>query len=151
VIARVFESPMQNRGIARLSRAMLTILSQASRLADRKRTSITSHASYLLNAGVKPHQTNQEEVMRFATQAALAAVMCIAVGATAGSASAQDNVTSCVQAAKQVTAALATATQGNVDAARQEKKIGQQYCLTGMYHEGMHHYDRAMELLTAKN
>ena len=37
------------------------------------------------------------------------------------------------------------------DAARQEKKMGLEFCNAGYYHQGMVHYTKALEMLGAKN
>ncbi|HTT97629.1 MAG TPA: hypothetical protein VMF58_06230 [Rhizomicrobium sp.] len=59
-----------------------------------------------------------------------------------------DSPASCAAAGKQVTAALS----GNDnDAARQEKKMGLEFCNAGYYHQGMAHYSKALELLGQKN
>jgi len=59
-----------------------------------------------------------------------------------------DSPASCVAAGKQVTAALGSADN---DAARQEKKMGLEFCNAGYYHQGMVHYTKALEILGAKN
>jgi len=80
------------------------------------------------------------------TTTALALAFSLAAVSTA--ALAQDDSASCATTGKQVTAALA----GNDnDAARQEKKMGLEFCNAGYYRQGMAHYTKALELLGAKN
>jgi hypothetical protein len=50
-------------------------------------------------------------------------------------------------AGKQVTAALGSTDN---DAARQEKKMGLEFCNAGYYRQGMAHYAKALELLGQK-
>ena len=59
-----------------------------------------------------------------------------------------DNAASCVAASKQVNTALGATDN---DAARQEKKMGLEFCNAGYYHQGMAHYAKALELLGQKN
>jgi hypothetical protein len=58
-----------------------------------------------------------------------------------------DSAANCVAAGKQVTAALGSADN---DAARQEKRMGLEFCNAGYYHQGMAHYAKALELLGQK-
>jgi hypothetical protein len=93
--------------------------------------------------------------MRFVTPTAF--VLALSVASTAALASAsvstsalatgQDSAASCAAAAKQVAEALGANAN---DAARQEKKMGLEFCNAGYYHQGMTHYAKAMELLGAK-
>ena len=93
--------------------------------------------------------------MRFVTQTSFALVLSvISTAALASSpvstspvAGGEDNQASCAQAGKQVSTALESSPN---DAARQEKKMGLEYCNAGFYHQGMTHYAKAMELLGTK-
>ena len=58
-----------------------------------------------------------------------------------------DSPATCMATAKQVNAALGSTDN---DAARQEKKMGLEFCNAGYYHQGMAHYTKALELLGAK-
>ena len=95
--------------------------------------------------------------MRFVTQTsfalALSVISTVALASSPVSTSAlvsgQDNQTSCLTAGKQVSEAL-NANQQN-DAARQERKMGLEFCNAGYYHQGMTHYAKAMELLGNKS
>ena len=95
--------------------------------------------------------------MRFVTQASIALVLAAVSTAALASASVstsalvsgQDSQASCLTAGRQVTEAL-NANQQN-DAARQERKMGLEFCNAGYYHQGMTHYARAMELLGVRS
>ena len=93
--------------------------------------------------------------MRFVTQTSFALVLSVISTAALATASvstspvagSHDDQASCAQAGKQVSTALESSPN---DAARQEKKMGLEYCNAGFYHQGVTHYARAMELLGTK-
>ncbi len=93
--------------------------------------------------------------MRFVTQTSFAVVLSVISTAALATTSvpsspvagSHEDQASCAAAGKQVAAALES--NPNV-AARQEKKMGLEYCNDGYYHQGMTHYARAMELLGTK-
>ena len=93
--------------------------------------------------------------MRFVTQTSFALVLSVistaalasSPVATSAMAGGQDNQASCANAAKQVSTALESSPN---DAARQEKRMGLEFCNAGYYHQGMTHYAKAMELLGTK-
>jgi hypothetical protein len=107
--------------------------------------------SYLQQAGAKTGNRTPEEYMRFTKSTATALMLCVAATATASFANeSQDSAASCVASAKQVSAALGTASSQNSSAARSEKQLGLQFCNAGYYHQGVVHYAKAMELLGQK-
>jgi hypothetical protein len=59
-----------------------------------------------------------------------------------------DSAASCVAAGRQVNTALGGTDN---DAARQEKKMGLEFCNAGYYHQGLAHYAKALELLGVKS
>ncbi len=62
---------------------------------------------------------------------------------------AQDySASSCIAAGQQVNTALGSTDN---DAARQEKKMGLEFCNAGYYRQGMAHYAKALELLGVKS
>ena len=77
-----------------------------------------------------------------------ALVIALSLATVSTTALAQDDSTSCIAAGKQVSAALGSTDN---DAARQEKKMGLEFCNAGYYHQGMVHYTKALEMLGAKN
>jgi len=93
--------------------------------------------------------------MRFVTQTSFALVLSVISTAALASTSVptspvagnRDTQASCAAAGKQVSTALESSPN---DAARQEKKMGLEYCNDGYYHQGMAHYAKAMELLGVK-
>ena len=74
--------------------------------------------------------------------ASLASVSTIAL------ADGQENISSCVAARKQVETALAG--QQN-DAAREQQKMGRDLCTAGLYHQGLEHYTKALQLAGNKS
>ncbi len=89
--------------------------------------------------------------MRFTNSTAVALMLCIAATATASFANEpRESSASCLASAKQVSAALDAASSQDVSAARSEKQLGLQFCNAGMYHQGVLHYAKAMELLGQK-
>ncbi len=83
--------------------------------------------------------------MKFVTKAALAAVCAAFVLAPAASAS---GLNDCIQLGKQVNEALSSAQAGsNAAAARNEARVAQTYCATGMYAQGVARYTKALQLL----
>ena len=93
--------------------------------------------------------------MRFITPTAFTIALCVASTAaladasvsTSALVSGQDSAASCASAARQVNEALGSNAN---DAARQERKLGLEFCNAGYYHQGMTHYAKAMEILGAK-
>ena len=61
--------------------------------------------------------------------------------------SGNDSAASCASAGKQVSQALGSNAN---DAARQEKKMGLEFCNAGYYRQGVSHYAKAMELVGQK-
>ncbi len=88
--------------------------------------------------------------MRISTPTAFVLALCVAAGSTAALAGDQENSSSCVAAGRQVSAALESSQQANADAARQEKRMGLEFCNAGFYHQGLVHYAKALEILGAK-
>ena len=80
------------------------------------------------------------------TSTAFALALSLATVSTAAFAQ-DDNATTCMATGKQVTAALGSTDN---DAARQEKKMGLEFCNAGYYRQGMAHYAKALELLGQK-
>ena len=79
---------------------------------------------------------------------ALVVAFSLASVTTAALAADQDTLSSCMAARKQVETALAG--QQN-DAARAEQKAGLEFCNSGLYHQGMAHYAKALELAGNKS
>jgi hypothetical protein len=123
---------------------------------SRADPSISDARSYLLRTALCREPRSPEEVMRFVTQTSFALVLSVISTAALATASVpaspiaggHDNQASCAAAGKQVSAALESNPN---DAARQEKKMGLEFCNDGYYHQGMVHYARAMELLGVKS
>ena len=80
------------------------------------------------------------------TSTAFALALSLATVSTAALAQ-DDSAATCSATGKQVTAALAS---NDNDAARQEKKMGLEFCNAGYYRQGLAHYAKAMELLGQK-
>ncbi|MEI9929064.1 MAG: hypothetical protein WDM89_00490 [Rhizomicrobium sp.] len=86
--------------------------------------------------------------MRFTKSTALvfaAALMTISTAAFA-----TENTATCTAADRQVTTAL-NSNGPNADEARAEQKRAMEFCNAGLYHNGMVHYAKALELLGAKS
>ena len=89
--------------------------------------------------------------MRLVKYTVSALVLCAAFAATGASADQQqENSSTCVAAAKQISTALDSTAQQNADEARLEQRRGMEFCNAGLYHMGMVHYTKALELLNAK-
>ena len=90
--------------------------------------------------------------MRFVTQTSFALVLSVISTAaladssvsTSALVSGNDSAASCASASRQVTEALGANAN---DAARQEKKMGLEFCNAGYYRQGVAHYAKAMEVL----
>jgi hypothetical protein len=79
----------------------------------------------------------------------IAFVLALSLSTLSTAAFAQDDsAATCAAAGQQVSTALGSADN---DAARQEKKMGLEFCNAGYYHRGMEHYTKALEILGAKN
>ncbi|HWA04128.1 MAG TPA: hypothetical protein VG819_11455 [Rhizomicrobium sp.] len=87
--------------------------------------------------------------MRLTKSSPFLFALALATVSTSAMAGEQENALTCINAGKQVSAALAGAHE-NADAARQERKTALEFCNAGFYHQGMIHYARAMELLGVK-
>jgi hypothetical protein len=86
--------------------------------------------------------------MKFANSLAIAAVC--AAFALAPSASAAGLI-DCIQMGKQVTVALTSAQPSqSTDAARVQADAARNYCVTGMYAQGIARYTKALQLLSNK-
>jgi hypothetical protein len=72
----------------------------------------------------------------------------LATVSTAAFAQDGGSAASCIAAAKQVSTALGS---NDNEAARQEKKMGFEFCNAGYYRQGMAHYTKALELLGQKS
>jgi hypothetical protein len=86
--------------------------------------------------------------MRFTKSTSLAIALAITAVSSAAFAADQDSQATCTITEKQVSSAPGI--QDN-DAARQEKKMGLEFCNAGYYHQGMVHYAKALEMLGVKN
>jgi len=77
----------------------------------------------------------------------LAAIgMSAMLAATAANAETASQAT-CTQAQLKVATALASDTSANHDLAAKESHYGRDFCLNGLYGQGMQHYAAAMKLL----
>lgn len=84
--------------------------------------------------------------MRNVYLAAIGLSAMVAMGATAANADTASLAT-CAQAQHKVTAALASDSSANHDAAAKESGYGRDFCNNGLYGKGMQHYAEAMKLL----
>jgi hypothetical protein len=89
--------------------------------------------------------------MRIAKQAALIAAISLTVIASAATAATEEDATSCRQAGRQVYTALKDDQSANAEAARKEANVALEFCHSGFYQQGVAHYAKALELLTAKS
>jgi hypothetical protein len=105
-------------------------------------------SSYVLGTASCRSVPNGEEVMRFTKSTSLVLALAITAVSSAAFAADQDSEATCAATGKQVSSALSS--QDN-DAARQEKKMGLEFCNAGYYHQGMEHYAKALEMLGVKN
>ena len=90
--------------------------------------------------------------MTFARTAASAAVLCFVFGVTAAYAAdtAPATVSSCVEMAKKVKAALETAQQSpNLHDAQVLSSAAREFCSNQRYAEGVSRYSKALQLLGA--
>ncbi len=88
--------------------------------------------------------------MRYIKYTVSALALCAAFAATQASADDQDSSASCQAAAKQISAALENAPQQTADEARREMQKGRDGCNMGLYHLGVQHYAKAMQILNTK-
>ena len=86
--------------------------------------------------------------MRFTKSTAF--VMALGLAAVSTAAFATENTATCTAADRQISAALSSNAQ-NADQARAEQKRGMEFCNAGLYHNGMVHYAKALELLGVKS
>jgi hypothetical protein len=104
----------------------------------------TRQHAYLNSTG-SPRIKIQEDTMKFAHRAAVAAVCAAFALAPAASAS---GLNDCIHMAKQVSSALASAQPGSTtDQARSLAAAGQNACMTSAYAKGLSHYAKALQLL----
>ena len=92
--------------------------------------------------------------MTFARTAASAAALCLVLAGTAAyaadTAAAPATVTSCVDLARKVKAALETAQQSpNLHDAQVLSSAGREFCSNQRYAEGVNRYSKALQLLGA--
>ena len=91
--------------------------------------------------------------MTFANTAASAAALCLVLGVTAASAADSAppaNISSCVELAKKVNAALETAQQSpNLRDAQVLSRAAREFCSSERYAEGVSRYSKALQLLGA--
>jgi hypothetical protein len=86
-------------------------------------------------------------ILALAVGLASTAALAEASVSTSALVSGNDSAASCASASRQVTEALGSNAS---DAARQEKKMGLEFCNAGYYGKGVAHYAKAMELVGQK-
>jgi hypothetical protein len=86
-------------------------------------------------------------ILALAVGLASTAALAEASVSTAALSNGPNNAASCAAASRQVTEALGSNAN---DAARQEKKMGLEFCNAGYFHQGVSHYAKAMELVGQK-